>query len=793
MFASIFWFPRLQRGTYRSIVAEASQADITAGSQADIMIKYLAVTLEIKWMLNPTVSTQNSTSDLFEKFKVAITLELQNHLGPATLSHLCRIQKDIWPNIAGQDLDFLKLAINYCLSRRPTVELVKGRCASITDCAVRLGMYSSLEECQDVLRQYDSQRLDEELSSRGPQLFSATFFGSFEDLLNLLQNEVCDLDETDMLGNTSLHLACILGDFDKAIVLLEHGARTDVPNADQLYPIYMLGCFEISPDRYDLLFNALSVKIDPNLLFGSAVLTSKSPLIFAAFLKRNLPATRALLKLQKLDPDQVGELQFLAAFYHLPEFLELFLDLGPPGPIDQNRQGQLIHATFRYSLNRMVLGTDTEAGDALKRILQLILGRSGSCSRGDTQELMALIISHLIAGHYYGVYTYFCTEASLDCLNTSVYVTGDYTPNGIKWKTRCLPPIHHAIIANNWDAFEHLLQRGADLRTRARAPFGSIEEISRGPLRTLVSANHISNEDCCRFAKRILRHYQQKSICLDETDREAFVKSFGGGELEFAAILLQFPSFFDINMTDPKTGYTALGWAVMTGNSIAVKEVLKYKPDVFSLPDTGMTALMTAAILHRAGQCDTPQGGCLRTPEIVEEITTLLLDYFNADQIRLAFELRGQILTALHLACGALNWIFLKVLIRHPHSRSLLNLEASVGGETVTALDILDVYRKSAGEWNFMLSFTEGILETHATPCERAHLINTQLNMVAMLENEGCRRYMPTLDSDSDTNTDSDSGESDEGDKSEDEITKMRMEMILETTTIAPFAPRFFY
>lgn len=768
--STIFRFTRLQLETYRSIVAEASQADITAGSFADVLVKYFALTFEIKWIINPAISTQESTSDLFEKFKVAIALEIQNQFPPQVLNYLCRIQKYIWPNIAGQDLDLLKLAIHRWLPELASVDLMKGQYTSILECSIRLGMYTSLGECQKVLRRYDRQRFATARSSDVPYLLWATTFGSFADLRRLLQNEGFNLDETDLMGNTSLHWACYIGDYDKAIMLLEHGARTDIRNTCQNYPIHQLGWFETSQGRLDSLVKALSVNLDQTLLFGSAV-SINNPLFPAAFLKINLPATKALLKLHKPNPDQVEEFQILAAAGHLPEFLELFLDLEPAGPLNHKRERRLIKAIFRTSLARKALSTDSEAGDALKRTIQLILSRSETYSRGDTQELIALILSHLIAGHDQDLFTYFCAKASLDCLNTPICVTSAHTPNGINWKATLLPPIHHAIIANNWDSFEHLLQRGADLQTLVQGPSMPDEGMSWGPLSTLVRANHISSQDCCRFAKRILCHYQEKGISLNETDREAFTRSFYLVGPKFASTLLQFPSFFDIDMTDPKRGFTALGWAVIAGSPAAVKEILKYKPNVVFSPDTGMTALTMAATLHRAGHCDTPVGGCLRTPEIVEEITTVLLDYFNPDQIGFTVEIRGQIVTALHLACSALNLFFLKVFIRHPRSRSLLNSEATVGGMRVTALDLLDAYQSpDRGAWSILSSYNESVLERDATPCERAQRIQTQMNMVAMLESEGCRRNLPAMLDDS----------ADEDD--DDEMTrlaKMMLEMIM--------------
>lgn len=211
---------------------------------------------------------------------------------------------------------------------------------------------------------------------------------------------------------------------------------------------------------------------------------------------------------------------------------------------------------------------------------------------------MALIIFHLISGHNKDVFTYLCTKASLDCLNTPICITSAHIPNGINWKAILLPPIHHAIIANNWDSFEHLLQRRADLQTQGRGPAVPDEALSWGPLWTLVGANHICSKDCCRFAKRILYYHQEKSISLNETDREAFTKSFILGGLQFAITLLHFPRFFDIDRINHKSGYTALGWAIIAGNPSAVEDILKYKPDVIISPDTGMTALMMAVTLH---------------------------------------------------------------------------------------------------------------------------------------------------------------------------------------------------
>lgn len=92
-----------------------------------------------------------------------------------------------------------------------------------------------------------------------------------------------------------------------------------------------------------------------------------------------------------------------------------------------------------------------------------------------------------------------------------------------------------------------------------------------------------------------------------------------------------------------------------------------------------------------------------------------------------------------------------------------------MGGMRVTASDLLDAFRKAdAGEWSILSSFNEAVMDRDATPWERAQRIHTQINMVGMLESEGCRRNLPMLD-----------GSVDDDDETI-QLTKMMMEMIIE-------------
>ncbi|KAF2676040.1 hypothetical protein K458DRAFT_397370 [Lentithecium fluviatile CBS 122367] len=270
-----------------------------------------------------------------------------------------------------------------------------------------------------------------------------------------------------------------------------------------------------------------------------------------------------------------------------------------------------------------------------------------------------------------------------------------------------LPPLQHALFRDNERAFDYILEKGVDLMRLGVIKLPEVGWRSFTMLQFVANAKLLSDDRSALYVRKILTAYEQQELQIPISDKGALPIAFRWRKFHLARFLIDYGSPFHIDYCTSGTYLTPLGLAIWEFNSDAVVEILRYSPSIWvrrpdgdSEPDT--TAFMLAARMYRPVGCDTlvRNQAYIESPDYMEEIADLLLDYFALDDkdqdLFRTVDVHGCQMTALHIAYAAL----VERIYLHGSFSELVNITFEQFGRVISPLDMVEAENLHDAVWN---------------------------------------------------------------------------------------------